>query len=205
VTGVGDTAHWDARYETIGAVSVSWHQDRPVPSLELLAALGVGPGQSLLDVGGGASNLVDHLLADGYDDIGVLDLSSVALDVAKTRVGTTSAVSWIAHDLLTWRPARTWDVWHDRAVVHFLLDDADRDRYAQTMRSVVPPGGAIVIGAFAEDGPTECSALPVRRHSSSDLRALVGDAEVVEQRREVHHTPSGASQPFNWIAARLRG
>jgi SAM-dependent methyltransferase len=203
VDDVGDREHWDDRYETIGAESVSWHQDRPAVSLELLDALGVQPDESLIDVGGGASNLVDHLLAAGHHDVGVLDLSVVALDVARTRIGDPPAVTWIVQDLLSWQPERTWDVWHDRAVLHFLLDDDDRRRYAQTMRAAVRPGGAIVIGAFAEDGPTECSALPVRRHRPEDLVALVGDCEVVVQRREVHRTPSGAQQPFNWIAARL--
>jgi trans-aconitate methyltransferase len=204
VADVADRAHWDNRYETIGAQSVSWHQDRPVVSLDLLAALGVGPSQSVLDVGGGASNLVDHLLAAGHDDIGVLDLSVVALDVARSRSGPTPAVSWIEQDILTWEPDRTWDVWHDRAVLHFLLDDTDRERYAQTVRRAVRPGGAVVIGTFAEDGPTQCSALPVRRHSPEDLLAVVGDLDVIEQRREVHQTPSGAPQPFNWLAGRRR-
>jgi len=173
-------------------------------SLELLEALDVGPGRSVLDVGGGASNLVDHLLGAGYGDVGVLDVSSVALGVARSRVGATAAVSWIVQDLLAWDPDRTWDVWHDRAVLHFLVDDADRERYARTMRRAVRPGGAVVIGTFAEDGPTECSALPVRRHRPEDLVAIVGDVEVIAQRREVHHTPSGAPQPFNWIAGRRR-
>jgi ubiquinone/menaquinone biosynthesis C-methylase UbiE len=175
-----------------------------VVSLELLEALDVRPDQSVIDVGGGASNLVDHLLDAGFGDIGVLDVSSVALDVARSRVGPTAAVSWIVQDLLTWDPDRTWDVWHDRAVLHFLVDDADRERYARTMRRAVRPGGAVVIGTFAEDGPTECSALPVRRHSAEDLVVLVGDVEVIAQRREVHQTPSGAPQPFNWIAGRRR-
>ena len=201
---MADPAHWDNRYETIGAADVSWHHDRPASSLELLESLGVRPGQSFIDVGGGASNLVDHLLDAGYDDIAVLDLSVVALDVARTRIGETHAVSWIVQDLLAWVPDRTWDVWHDRAVLHFLIDDADRQRYVRTMRQAVRPGGAVIIGTFAEDGPTECSALPVRRHSAEDLIAVIGDVDVIEQRREMHQTPSGAPQPFNWIAARLR-
>lgn len=202
--GAGSEEHWSTRYRTIGADAVSWYQERPTTSLELLEAAGVGPEQSVIDVGGGASTLVDHLLAAGHTDLAVLDLSEVALAVARDRVGDTPAVTWLARDLLTWDPPRTWDAWHDRAVLHFLLDEDDRRRYVGTLRRAVRPGGAVVIGSFAEDGPTECSLLPVRRHSAADLRDLLGDVEVVAERREVHRTPNGGSQPFRWIAARLR-
>jgi trans-aconitate methyltransferase len=201
---IGDRAHWDHRYDTIGPESVSWHQDTPVVSLELIAAVSGGTRPSLIDVGGGASTLVDHLLAAGHTDVTVLDLSPVALDAARRRVGERPEVTWQARDLLTWEPDRTWGVWHDRAVLHFLLTDDDRARYAGALRKAVAPGGAVVIGTFAEDGPTNCSGLPVRRHSAADLRALLGDLEIVEERREVHRTPGGAAQPFTWIAGRLR-
>jgi SAM-dependent methyltransferase len=203
VTVAGD-AHWDNRYQSIGADAVSWYQDRPSTSLELLSAVGAGPDDAVIDVGGGASNLVDHLVRSGYRDVSVLDVSSVALEVARSRVGDNSAASWLVQDLLTWEPERTWEVWHDRAVLHFLLTDEDRSRYVGTLRRALKPGGAFIIGTFAEDGPTECSALPVRRHAPGDLRELIGDGDVVDERREVHETPSGAMQPFNWIAGRLR-
>ncbi len=203
MTVAGD-AHWDNRYQSIGADAVSWYQDRPSTSLELLSAVGAGPDDAVIDVGGGASNLVDHLVRSGYRDVSVLDVSSVALEVARSRVGDNSAASWLVQDLLTWEPERTWEVWHDRAVLHFLLTDEDRSRYVGTLRRALKPGGAFIIGTFAEDGPTECSALPVRRHAPGDLRELIGDGDVVDERREVHETPSGASQPFNWIAGRLR-
>lgn len=196
--------HWNGRYDAIGAESVSWYQDTPTTSLELLTTLGINATKSVIDVGGGASNLVDHLVAAGHTDVGVLDLSAVALEVAQQRLADNPAVEWLEQDLLTWQPSRTWDAWHDRAVLHFLLTDYERARYAETVRKVVAIGGAVVIGTFAEDGPTECSALPVRRNSAGELRSLLGDIEVVEERREVHHTPSGATQPFNWLAARLR-
>jgi SAM-dependent methyltransferase len=146
--------------------------------------------------------LVDHLLARGHTDVAVLDLSAVALAEARSRVG--SAATWIDDDLLTWEPRRRWDVWHDRAVLHFLTHDADRAKYVQQLRRSLVPGGAFVIGVFAQDGPTQCSALPVRRYSEPDLVALLGDVDVVAQRRVVHRTPGGADQPFNWIAGRLR-
>jgi len=200
---VSDSAHWDHRYESIGTESVSWYQDRPSTSLELLDRLGVGPDQSVVDVGGGASNLVDHLLQAGFADVAVLDLSVVALEATRARLGDDGPVTWISQDLLTWQPERRWDLWHDRAVLHFLRDDADRQQYVDTMRRALDPSGAFIVGTFAEDGPTECSALPVRRYSPVDLHALLGAVEVVEERREVHRTPSGFDQPFNWIAGRL--
>jgi SAM-dependent methyltransferase len=198
------TDHWNDRYQTIGARAVSWYEARPSTSLELLEAVGMTSESSVIDVGGGASTLVDHLISAGLDDITVLDLSDAALGVARTRLGDPAAVTWIQADITTWQPTRTWDVWHDRAVLHFLIDDDERARYRDALRQALVPGGAFVIGTFAEDGPTQCSALPVRRHSPSDLAELLGDIEIVEQRRHTHHTPSGADQPFNWIAGRLR-
>jgi trans-aconitate methyltransferase len=196
-------AHWDERYGSTGPQAVSWYEERPTTSLELLAALGVGPEQSVIDVGGGASTLVDHLLREGHLDLTVLDLSALALGTARARLGDPAAVTWVQADLLTWQPTRRWDVWHDRAVLHFLVDDDDRSTYRALLHRSLEPGGAFVIGTFAEDGPTQCSALPVRRYTADDLVDLLGDVEVVEQRRQVHRTPSGADQPFNWIAGRF--
>jgi SAM-dependent methyltransferase len=197
------SAHWNERYATVGANAVSWYQDRPATSLDLLQAAGVGPTDSVIDIGGGASTLVDGLLLAGHTDLAVLDVSEVALGVARERVGADAPVDWLVEDLLTWEPDRTWDAWHDRAVLHFLLSDAERSRYVSTLRRALRPRGAVVIGTFAEDGPTTCSGLPVRRYAAEDLREVLGDIEVIEERRETHQTPSGGSQPFNWIAARL--
>lgn len=198
--------HWDERYGSIGATAVSWYEPEPTGSLELLDHLGVEPADSVIDVGGGASTLVDHLLARGHHDLAVLDLSRAALATSRQRVHDAGAVTWIEHDLLAWQPERTWSAWHDRAVLHFLVDDDDRAAYASRLRQALEPGGAFVIGVFAEDGPEQCSGLPVRRHTAEDLVELVGLAgpvEVVEARRHVHHTPSGGDQPFRWIAGRL--
>jgi SAM-dependent methyltransferase len=200
---VGDPAHWNGRYESIGTQAVSWYERRPSTSLELLEAVGVTSAESVIDVGGGASTLVDHLLVAGHRDVTVLDLSAVALAAARTRLGDPPAVTWQEADVVAWRPARRWDVWHDRAVLHFLTDDDSRNAYTTALHRALVPGGAFVIGTFAEDGPAECSALTVRRHGPDDLAKLVGDAEIVGQRRHVHRTPSGADQPFNWIAGRL--
>jgi len=200
---VGDPLHWDDRYRSIGARGVSWFEDRPTTSLELLDAVGALPAQSVIDVGGGASNLVDALLAAGCPDITVLDLSAEALATARDRVTDDSRVTWKQADLLDWEPGRRWDIWHDRAVLHFLVLDDDRAMYLDRLRRSLAPKGAFVIGAFAEDGPTECSGLPVQRYGPDDLLRLLGDVEIIEQQRHVHTTPAGIAQPFNWIAGRL--
>jgi SAM-dependent methyltransferase len=201
---VGSAEHWDGRYGMIGELSVSWYEKTPVVSLALLDRLDLTPEDSVLDVGGGASRLVDHLLERGHCDVAVLDVSAVALGEARDRLGDPPTVEWINRDLLVWEPSRRWSVWHDRAVLHFLVDDGDRARYVELLRRTLEAGGAFVIGVFAEDGPTECSGLPVRRSSAAELVDLVGDVEVVAELRHHHRTPGGADQPFNWLAGRLR-
>ena len=191
--------HWDNRYRTTRAHS--WDQVTPEPSLELVRLVARNTGDTIIDVGGGASSLVDHLIAAGYTDIAVLDVSAAALATARARAGDT--VTWIEADLLVWDPPHRWDVWHDRALLHFLVSDEARARYVEVMRRALEPTGAFVIGTFAEDGPTECSALPVRRYSPAALAELLGGIEVVAQRRALHRTPAGVDQPFNWIAGRL--
>lgn len=200
---MADPAHWDDRYRSIGAEAVSWFEEHPKTSLALLDALGVDATHSVLDLGGGASTLIDHLLRRGHRDLTVLDVSTVALAAAQERLVDADAVTWVETDLLAWQPTRRWDVWHDRAVLHFLVDDEDRAAYRGLLRRALEPGGSFVIGTFADDGPTHCSGLPVRRHSPDDLVELLGDVEVVEQRRDVHRTPTGVEQPFSWIAGRL--
>jgi trans-aconitate methyltransferase len=201
---MADRAHWDERYRTVGSDAASWFEAEPTTSLELLDVLGVAPGDSVIDVGGGASRLVDHLVEAGHTDVAVLDLSEVALAEARARIGALAEVTWINEDLLVWHPTRRWDVWHDRAVLHFLTNDDDRRVYVDRMWAALEPGGAFVIGTFAEDGPTECSALPVRRYRANDFVELLGDVDVTEVRRTVHRTPAGYEQPFNWIAGRVR-
>jgi SAM-dependent methyltransferase len=199
-----DATHWNERYRSTGVDAVSWYEEDPTTSLELLRSLGVEPDASVIDVGGGASTLVDHLLAAGHRDVTVLDVSDVALAAARARLGEDASVTWIVADLCDWEPSRTWDVWHDRAVLHFLVDEDDRAAYCDLLRRSLVPEGALVIGTFAEDGPTECSGLPVRRYSIDELVDLLGDVEIVERRRQVHRTPRAAAQAFNWIAGRIR-
>ena len=173
-------------------------------SLKLFDGPSVTTRDSVIDVGGGACGLVDRLLQRGHRHVAVLDVFSGALAEARSRLADPAGVEWIERDLLSWEPPRRWSVWHDRAVLRFLVRDDDRASYVKLLRRTVEPGGAFVIGVFAEDGPTECSALPVRRSTPSELVELVGDAEVAVELRRVHRTPSGVDQPFNWLAGRLR-
>lgn len=203
VVPMADAAHWNDRYRTVGSTEVSWYEPEPRVSLEMLDVLAVGVDESVIDVGGGASALVDRLLDRGHHDLAVLDHSAAALDEARQRTGDPAAVTWIEGDLLSWTPPRRWQVWHDRAVLHFLTTDDQRAVYARTLEAAIEPGGAVVLGAFAPDGPTHCSGLEVRRQTFEDLADLAGNIEVVERRHHLHQTPSGGEQSFNWIAGRL--
>jgi SAM-dependent methyltransferase len=195
-------AHWNDRYAA-DPEQVSWFQTSPATSLELLDLLGVTPDSAVIDAGGGASNLVDRLVARGFRDVTVLDVSEAALAVARARVGDAS-VEWIAADLLSWTPIRRYDLWHDRAVLHFMTDELSRGRYLDVMRASLADDGAVIIATFADDGPTSCSGLEVVRYSADELTELLAtvDLEVVTTRRELHATPFGTTQPFTWVAAR---
>jgi SAM-dependent methyltransferase len=133
----------------------------------------------------------------------VLDISQTALEKGRERLGAEAPVTWVHQDLLSWRPPRSFDVWHDRAVFHFLTDPEERRRYLGLLGQAVVPGGALIMGTFAEDGPEFCSGLPVSRYSPTELTEELGRlCEIVVTKREVHVTPAGALQPFTWVAGR---
>lgn len=195
--------HWNDAYAA-GGYDVSWFQDHAGTSLDLIEFAVSRRETAMIDVGGGASTLVDGLLAEGFTDLTVLDLSADALAIARRRLGAAAdRVAWIAADLLSWRPERAYGLWHDRAVLHFLIDDDLRARYLSVLDDALAKDGVAVIGVFAEDGPERCSNLPVHRYSPDESVAFLGDRfEILEQRREEHRTPSGRPQPFNWTVAR---
>ena len=203
----GDRArHWDEAYQARGVDGVSWHQPVPRVSLELIDALGISRSTAVVDVGGGASTLVDHLVARGFEDLTVVDVSARALEATRDRLGPDSRVTFLREDLLEWRPARRYELWHDRAVFHFLVREGDRRRYLQALRGALAARAAVVIGTFAPDAPEMCSGLPVVRYSADELVSLLGDRfEPLESRREEHVTPRGRVQPFTWLAGRLDG
>jgi len=200
------SAHWDNVYATKGEAEVSWFQSSPTTSLAMIRAANLDPEAATIDIGGGASRLVDALLQDGYRDIAVLDLSANALDVAKKRLGAAAAAAeWIVADATTWRPAKTYDLWHDRAAFHFLTESRDRAAYVERLRSALAPGGHVIIATFAPDGPEKCSGLPVQRHDSASLLAELGaEFELIETRRETHHTPWDSTQAFQFSRFRRR-
>lgn len=194
------STHWNQVYATKGEAEVSWYQDNPSISLAMIRAAGSDPDTAIIDIGGGASRLVDALLQDGYRDLAVLDLSTNALEATKKRIGeAASTVDWIVADATTWCPTRTYDVWHDRAAFHFLTDPRERAAYVERLRLAVKPGGHVIIATFAPDGPEKCSGLPVQRHDSASLAEALGrDFELVETQSETHHTPWDSTQAFQF-------
>lgn len=193
-------AHWQGVYTTKGEHDVSWFEESPTVSLDLIRATGTGVGASVIDIGGGASRLVDSLLDLGYEAVTVLDLSAQALDTAKARLGSRAArVQWVVADVTTWQPSQSYDVWHDRAAFHFLTDPKDRAAYAERVRQAVRPGGHVIIGTFALDGPERCSGLPIVRHDAASIGEVLGRPfELVESRRHDHLTPMGTVQRFQF-------
>lgn len=196
-------AHWDSAYAQ-GDTTRSWFQDEPIESLHMFAGARVSTADRVIDVGGGSSTLVDSLLQRGFVDVSVLDVSSRALQVAQNRLGAAGdKVHWIVADLLGWRPSRTYSVWHDRAVFHFLTDEHSRKRYVENLLSATEPTAVAVIGCFALDGPQSCSGLPVARYDVAGLAGQFGDDWQLEAcSRQEHTTPTAAMQPFTWAQFR---
>jgi SAM-dependent methyltransferase len=191
--------HWESVYRTKRPDDVSWFTPHLETSLALIRSTDVGLDAPILDVGGGASTLADDLLAAGYRDITVLDLSASALDAARARLGPrASHVTWLAEDVSQARlPHAHFEVWHDRAVFHFLVDHIERDRYVAQVRHAVAPGGHVVVATFGPQGPQRCSGLPTARYDADALNAVFGDEfEMVERREERHRTPAGIEQQF---------
>ena len=201
-------AHWDAVYAAKQPEQMSWTRPTYATSLRLIAPV---PG-AVVDVGSGVGALVDELLAAGRDDVTVLDVSAEALERVRARVSPLAAqrqahVETVVSDVLAWRPDRPRAVWHDRAVFHFLTDPAHQQAYAALTATAVLPGGCVVLGCFAPDGPEACSGLPVSRWSADALADHFGEHgfSLEHSEREVHTTPWAADQPFTWVRLRRDG
>jgi 2-polyprenyl-3-methyl-5-hydroxy-6-metoxy-1,4-benzoquinol methylase len=197
----GGREYWDHRYRTIGSGNVSWYEAYPEASMRHIRALGIDKQAPIVDVGGGASTLVDVLAAEGFSDITVVDISQRALDEAAARLAGV-AVRWVCADVRRWNPPRKYALWHDRAAYHFLTDPRDQQRYWRTVAEHVVPGGYVILATFADDGPTMCSGLPVQRYGPQELAAAMGaEFGVLETQRQEHITPSGSTQQFLWVVA----
>ena len=193
--------HWQHVYTTKPADGVSWFQPRAETSLRLIGASGVAKSAPLIDIGGGASTLVDGLLADGYTHLCVLDISAAALAVARERLGQGgSSVQWIEADITQAAlPAAGYALWHDRAAFHFLTTDEAVDAYRRQLRHALQPGGHLIIATFAEDGPVQCSGLPIRRYGQTELEAAFApEFRLRGYEKEWHRTPWGALQSFGY-------
>lgn len=193
-------AHWDGVYATKAVDQVSWYQPRPGTSLDLIARTGLGAGASVIDVGGGASLLVDALLDAGYPRVTVLDIAEAALGRARARLGQRAArVEWVAADVTAFRPERRFDIWHDRALFHFLVDERDRLAYREALGAALRAGGQAIIGTFAPDGPEQCSGLPVARYDAAGLASALGPGyRLLDVLAEDHVTPAGKVQRFQF-------
>jgi SAM-dependent methyltransferase len=197
--------HWEKVYTTKATDTVSWFQPHADFSVGLIKATGVSRDASIIDVGGGASTLVDDLLANGYSNLSVLDLSAAALAAARKRLGQRAArVQWIEADITKAKlPVNRFNVWHDRAVFHFLTTPEERAAYVQAVFHSVKPGGHVIVATFAEDGPDKCSGLPVMRYRADELHAEFGESfSLLRHEKEAHHTPSGTVQQFVYCYCR---
>ncbi|NOJ40674.1 class I SAM-dependent methyltransferase [Bradyrhizobium australiense] len=211
VGDAGRQAHWENVYTTKGENEVSWFQQSPVPSLDLIAQAGATSNSAIIDIGGGASRLVDNLVEQGFEDITVLDLSAAALAAAKSRLESrlgagAQRVSWIVADATSWEPVKPYNIWHDRAAFHFLTDAGDRAAYIARLKRGLKIGGHAIIATFAPDGPEKCSGLPVARYDSESLGRTLGTMfKLVHTQRHEHATPWGSRQIFQFSVFRREG
>ncbi len=193
-------SHWNDAYEGKSESTVSWFQKKPECSLELINHSGVPRSGTLIDVGGGASLLVDYLIRDGFTDITVLDISHVALCTAQARLGERKKlISWIEADITLFQTTEQFDLWHDRAVFHFLTQASERKRYINLLHQSIKPGGHVIIATFAIGGPKKCSGLNIVQYDATKLSQELGEIfTLIEQKDELHITPSGHKQAFGY-------
>lgn len=205
---VDSRTHWEQTHGARAPHEVSWYQSIPEPSLSLIRSAGLSQADPIIDVGAGASTLVDHLLDTGIAAMTCLDIAEAGLAIAKARLGPRRAamVQWIVADVTHWAPPEPkYALWHDRAAFHFLTQEADRRAYVAAATAAIRPGGLAIIATFAPDGPARCSNLDVRRGDSESFEREFGPAFALEAEvRETHTTPWGAEQKFAWFTLRRR-
>jgi SAM-dependent methyltransferase len=199
--------HWEQVYSGKPPERLGWYKPRLQTSLDWITELSLDTKAPIIDVGGGASTLVDDLLGRGYSAITVLDLAAPALDLIKARLGTRgAAVTWLCGDVTRIELGENaFELWHDRAVFHFLTDAEDRARYRETLCKALRPGGYLIIGTFAPEAPPRCSGLPVQRYDLELLRETLGDEFALRrQQKEMHVTPGGVEQMYLYCEFRLQ-
>lgn len=197
--------HWEQVYQTKDSTQVSWYQPHLQRSLQMIERTGIEKSARIIDVGGGSSTLVDDLLASGYGQVTVLDISGAAIRVAQERLGALAdRVTWLEADITrAMLPPNHYDVWHDRAVFHFLTDVRDRQKYVDSVRQSVNVGGHVIVATFAPDGPEKCSGLNVMRYDPDSLHGEFGaEFQLIESVREDHRTPFGTQQKFIYCYCR---
>lgn len=196
--------HWETVYETKTPDQVSWTQEKPEGSLKFIHDLGLDKDASIIDIGGGDSKLVDFLLADGYSDVTVLDISGKAIERAKKRLGMLAGqVTWIESDINDFVPSRTFSIWHDRAAFHFLTSTEEQERYVKLVNSSVTD--FLVIGTFSEDGPLKCSGLEIQQYSESSMVDQFRGFEKIKCENENHLTPFDTIQNFIFCSFKKLG
>ncbi|GGH26989.1 Methyltransferase domain-containing protein [Cribrihabitans marinus] len=198
-------SHWDGLYREKDDAQLSWHEDDPSLSLELCDVAGVDRGTSVIDIGGGTSRFAERLIERGLSDVSVLDVSEAALDRSRRQLGPVGEqIEWIAANVTTWTPDRYYDLWHDRAVFHFLIDADGRAAYRDRLCRCLRPGGYAIIATFALDGPEKCSGLPVVRYDPEGLSEVLGGRfTLVAHRSHTHNTPWGSPQSFQFSLFRM--
>lgn len=194
-------AHWERIYTDSSSSQVSWYQKQPTLSLELIDRAGVTTAASIIDVGGGTSTLVDRLYESGFQHLAVLDISCAALAQAKRRLGEAArSIEWFEGDVMNFVAPHRFDVWHDRAVLHFLVDATDQEKYAQVLKQTVAPGGHVIVAAFAPGGPTRCSGLSIVQYDAERIsRLLAPEFALLEETSELHITPANKQQKFAYF------
>ena len=194
-------AHWENIYQGTSPLQVSWYQQKPTLSLALIHNTQIEFDAPIIDVGGGASVLVDYLSKEGYTNVAVLDISEKALDYAKNRLGELAQqIEWYEQDITQFKAPHPFALWHDRAVFHFLTDKSDREKYIKALMHALAPSGHLIIAAFAPGGPTKCSGLDIVQYDAAKMMAELGDEFVLlEEKYEVHFTPAKKEQKFNYF------
>lgn len=198
--------HWESIYQTKKSDELSWYQEKPATSLRLIAEVGLDKDAKIIDVGAGDSKLVDHLLDLGFRNITVLDVSSTALNRTKKRLGNqANQITWVVTDVKGFKTKEKYDLWHDRAMLHFLTAEEDIHTYAGSVSKFLKPGGYLIISAFSVNGPEKCSGLAVRQYSEDAINQLFSDFELIKSFEEEHTTPWGAGQIFLYSTFRKKG